>query len=66
MTETVDLVERGTELTRHRRELFDLVGSAAADTQTIDLELVGETIEKLPQAGKRNGFTDAVPVGVEA
>lgn len=45
----VDLVELGTEMSRHRRELFDLVGSAAADTRTIDLEMVGEAIEDLPQ-----------------
>ena len=34
----IDLVELGTEMSRHRRDLFDLVGSVAADTQTIDLE----------------------------
>ena len=58
----IDLVELGTEMSTHRRELFDLAGSAASDTQTIDLKLVGETIEELPQGGKRNGVAAAVPI----
>ena len=53
-------------MSTHRRELFDLAGSAAADTQTIDLKLVGETIEELPQGGKRNGVAAAVPIEEEA
>lgn len=62
----IDLVELGTEMSTHRRELFDLAGSAASDTQTIDLKLVGETIEELPQGGKRNGVAAAVPIEEEA
>ena len=62
----IDLVQLGTEMSRHRRELFDLVGSVAADTHTIDLELVGETIEELPQSGKRNGVAACVPAEEEA
>lgn len=61
----IDLVELGTEMSGHRRELFDLVGSVAADTHTIDLKLAGETIEELPQSGKRNGVAAAVPVEEE-
>ena len=61
----VDLVELGMEMSRQRRELFDLVGSAAADTPTIDLELVGETIEELPQSGQRNGVAAHVPAKEE-
>lgn len=56
----IDLVQLGTEMSRHRRELFDLVGSVAADTHTIDLQLVGETIEELPQSGRRNGVAPRV------
>jgi len=62
----IDLVELGTEMSMHRRELFDLAGSAASDTHTIDLQLVGETIEELPQSGKLNGVAAAVPVEEEA
>jgi hemerythrin-like domain-containing protein len=62
----IDLVELGTEMSTHRRELFDLAGSAASDTHTIDLKLVGETIEELPQGGKRNGVAAAVPIEEEA
>ena len=62
----IDLVELGTEMTRHRRELFDLAGSAASDTRTIDIQLVGETIEELPQGGNRNGVAAAVPIEEEA
>ena len=62
----IDLVELGTEMSEHRRELFDRAGSAAADTHTIDLKLVGETIEELPQSGKLNGVAAAVPVEEEA
>jgi iron-sulfur cluster repair protein YtfE (RIC family) len=61
----VDLVELGTEMSTHRRELFDRAGSAASDTHTIDLKLVGETIEELPQSGKLNGVAAAVPVEEE-
>ena len=42
----------------YRRELFDRAGSAASDTHTIDLQLVGETIEELPRSGKRNGVEE--------
>ena len=52
----IDLVELGAEMRRHRRELFDLVGSAATDTHTIDLKLVGETIEDLPRSSNRDGI----------
>jgi hypothetical protein len=62
----IDLVELGAEMSRDRRELFDLVGSAAADTYTIDLKLVGETIEELPQSGRRNGVAASVPAEEEA
>lgn len=62
----VDLVELGMEMSRYRRELFDRVGSAAADTNTIDLELVGDAIEELPQSGRRNGVAAAVPIEEEA
>ena len=62
----IDLVELGTEMSRHRRELFDLAGSAGADTRTIDIQLAGETIEDLPQPEKRNGFAAAVPMQEEA
>ena len=62
----VDLVELGTEMSRYRRELFDRVGSAAADTNTIDIELVGDAIEELPQSGRRNGVAAAVPIEEEA
>ena len=61
----IDLVELGTEMTTHRRELFDLAESAAADTRTIDLQLVGETIEDLPELSKFNGAA-AVPVEEQA
>jgi hemerythrin-like domain-containing protein len=61
----IDLVQLGTEMSRHRRELFDLVGSIAADTHTIDLQLVGETIEELPQSGKRNGVAARLPAEEE-
>ena len=61
----IDLVELGTEMSRHRRELFDLVGSAAADTRTLDLELVGETIEELPQPDQRNGVAARLPAEEE-
>ena len=61
----IDLVELGTEMSRHRRELFDMVGSAAADTRTVDLELVGESIEELPQSGKLNGVAARVPAEEE-
>jgi hemerythrin-like domain-containing protein len=50
----IDLVELGTEMSRRRRELFDLVGSVAADTRTIDIEPVGDAIEELPQSGARH------------
>jgi hypothetical protein len=50
----VDLVELGTEMSRRRRELFDLVGSVAADTCTIDVEPVGDAIDELPQSGPRH------------
>ena len=53
-------------MTRHRRELIDLAGSAASDTRTIDIQLVGDTIEDLPQSGKRNGVAAAVPIEEEA
>ena len=46
----IDLVQLGTEMSRHRRELFDLVGSVAADTRTLDVEPVGEAIEEVPQS----------------
>ena len=62
----IDLVELGTEMSRHRRELFDLVGSVAADTRIIDLELAGESIEELPQSRKRNDVAANVPVGEDA
>ena len=62
----IDLVELGTEMSSYRRELFDRAGSAASDTHTIDLQLVGETIEELPQSGKLNGVASAVPVEEEA
>jgi hypothetical protein len=62
----IDLVELGTEMSRHRRELFDLVGSVAADTRIIDLELEGESIEELPQARKRNDVAANVAVGEDA
>lgn len=61
----IDLVQLGTEMSRHRRELLDLVGSIAADTHTIDLQLVGETIEELPQSGKRNGVAARLPAEEE-
>lgn len=57
----IDLVELGTQMRRQRRELFDLVGLVAPDSHTIDLELVGEAIEELPQSGKRNGVAAHVP-----
>lgn len=44
----VDLVELGTEMSNYRRELFDLAGSLASDTNTIDIEPVGEAIDELP------------------
>ena len=62
----IDLVELGTEMRRHRRELFDLVGSVAADTRIIDLELAGESIEELPQSPKRNDVAASMPVGEDA
>ena len=62
----IDLVELGTEMGRHRRELFDLVGSVAADTRIIDLELAGESIEELPQSRKRNDVAADVPVEEDA
>lgn len=62
----VDLVELGMEMSRYRRELFDRASSAAADTNTIDLELVGDAIEELPQSGRRNGVAAAVPIEEEA
>lgn len=62
----IDLVELGTEMGRHRRELFDLVGSVAADTRIIDLELAGESIEELPQSHKRNDVAANVPVEEDA
>ena len=62
----IDLVELGTQMRRQRRELFDLVGSVAADTQNIDIELVGDAIDELPQSGKRNGVAAAVPIEEEA
>ena len=62
----IDLVELGTEMGRHRRELFDLVGSVGADTRIIDLELAGESIEELPQSRKRNDVAVDVPVGEDA
>ena len=62
----VDLVELGTEMSRHRRELFDMVGSVAADTHTIDLEPVGEAIEDLPQPVKGNGLAAGATVEEEA
>ena len=61
----IDLVELGAEMSRQRRELFDLVGSAATDTRTIDLELVGDAIEELPQSGQRNGVAAHVPAKEE-
>ena len=57
----IDLVELGKQMRRQRRELFDLVGLVSADSHTIDLELVGETIEDLPRSGKRNGVAARVP-----
>jgi hypothetical protein len=51
---------------RHRRELFDLVGSVAADTRIIDLELAGESIEELPQSHKRKDVAANVPVEEDA
>jgi iron-sulfur cluster repair protein YtfE (RIC family) len=45
----IDLVELGTEMAERRRELFDIVGSVAADTHTIDAEPLGEAIEELSQ-----------------
>ena len=57
----IDLVELGKQMRRQRRELFDLVGLVSADSHTIDLELVGETIEELPQSGRRNGVAARVP-----
>ena len=70
----IDLVELGTEMRRHRRELFDLVGSVAADTdrtrealnRIIDLELAGESSEELPQSPKRNDVAASMPVGEDA
>ena len=62
MSGKIDLVELGTEMTRHRRELFDLAGSAGSDTLTIDLQLAGETIEDLPQPRNYNGVAAAVPI----
>ena len=37
-----------------------MVGSVAADTKTIDLKLVGQAIEEVPQSGRRNGFAARV------
>jgi hypothetical protein len=62
----IDLVSLGNEMSRHRRELFDQVGSAAADTHNIDLKLVGDAIEELPQSGERNGVAAGLAVGEEA
>jgi hypothetical protein len=55
----------GLEMTRHRGELLDLPEAASADTRTIDLQLVGETIEDLPQPSKFNGAA-VVPVEEQA
>ena len=62
----IDLVQLGTEMSRHWRELFDLVGSVGADTRIIDLELAGESIEELPQSHKRNDVAADVPVEEDA
>jgi hemerythrin-like domain-containing protein len=62
----IDLVELGTEMSRRRRELFDLVGSVAADTCTIDVEPVGDAIEEVPQSGGRNDVAAGLPVEEEA
>ena len=49
----IDLVELGTEMGRHRRDLFNLVGST--DTRIIDLKLATETAKGVWQSRKRNG-----------
>ena len=61
----IDLVQLGTEMSRHWRELFDLVGSAGANTRAIDVELVGKTIEELPASSTRNGVAARVPAEEE-
>ncbi|HZC37809.1 MAG TPA: hypothetical protein VE221_03940, partial [Sphingomicrobium sp.] len=62
----IDLVELGTEMSRCRRELFDLVGSVAADTRTIDLKPVGDAIEELAHSGAGNHAQGRVPLEEEA
>jgi hypothetical protein len=46
----VDLVELGAQMQSRRRDLFDLVGSVAADTRCVELKSVGEAIEPVPQS----------------
>ncbi len=44
----IDLVELGSEMSRHRRELFDLVGSVAADARGCDVDLTASAVERVP------------------
>jgi hypothetical protein len=47
----VDLVAIGIQMHSRRRDLFTLVGSAAAETRGFDIELAADAVERLPQSG---------------
>ena len=62
----IDLVELGNEMSRLRRELFDLVGSVAGDTHNVDLEPMGKAIEELPRSIGADVMGANVPIEGQA
>ncbi len=47
----IDLVGIGVQMQSRRRDLFRLVGSAAAETRGFDVDLAADAVERLPQSG---------------